>query len=150
MESRSFTYSRAQRYGSNARMFERAHFCKLNAEFFDAIVVLWRGGKEIATFLDSSWCWRGTFWLAGKSCGDVASHHQLDSLTEGCNSISRHEDLLPVGEVQVFASQRLQLFRRERGTYRRSSHTTNSLKDRTDIEVLQAYLSGVSLDFRRH
>lgn len=32
------TYSRAQRYGSNARMLGRAHVCSLKAEFFGAIL----------------------------------------------------------------------------------------------------------------
>jgi hypothetical protein len=34
-----FTYSRAQRYGSNARMFARAQVCRLKGECFGAIFV---------------------------------------------------------------------------------------------------------------
>lgn len=33
-----FTYSRAQRYGSNARILGRAHFCRLNGEFREAML----------------------------------------------------------------------------------------------------------------
>lgn len=35
-----FTYSRAQRYGSNANILGRAHVCKLNAVFLEAIVIV--------------------------------------------------------------------------------------------------------------
>jgi hypothetical protein len=37
-----FTYSRAQRYGSNAKMLARAHFCRSKGDFLEAIARLLR------------------------------------------------------------------------------------------------------------
>lgn len=33
-----FTYSRAQRYGSNARILGRAHVCRLNGDFCEVML----------------------------------------------------------------------------------------------------------------
>jgi hypothetical protein len=68
----NITYSRAQRYGSNARILARAHVCRSNGDFLEAIVrLLWlvliKFGYDSMYKVKS----RGTFVWRGGRVGDV-------------------------------------------------------------------------------
>lgn len=67
------TYSRAQRYGSNARMLGRAHVCRLNGDFVGAIVRLWIWRGEFGCY-HTMFEIGGELLSRGSRVGDIGSH----------------------------------------------------------------------------
>jgi len=56
-----FTYSRAQRYGSNAKMLGRAHVCRSKGNFVGAIIRLVLVKMSLSDYDSMFEMWWGTF-----------------------------------------------------------------------------------------
>lgn len=91
----SFTYSRAQRYGSNARILGRAHVCRSNSVFLEAIMrdvgVQSRcdiGGSDGGDFLNE---YRGAAAMSGV-IHQKATSSQISPITRpSTEEVKRHE-----------------------------------------------------------
>lgn len=68
----SITYSRAQRYGSNARMLGRAHVCRSKAVFLGAIAAKVGDRERYDVVPGSGGDFLNEYQRGG---GDVGSHH---------------------------------------------------------------------------